>query len=103
LHKTLVEVLWDLLRMSVFIALKTTDPVFSWTNIYGISMIHACQTSMNIYHTGAFHSKKFSYHSLLSMHVHSFHHFTLLLCWTGMTGSMILMEVGKAKTLLKPH
>jgi hypothetical protein len=62
----------------VFTALKTTDPAT------GILTTHASQTSMNVYQTGDFRSKKkkkkkFKHHSVPSTYGHNIRHFALLL------------------------
>jgi hypothetical protein len=57
-----------------FTALKTTDPTSNRANIYGILTIHASQTSMNIYQTGAFRTKKFNRQSLHGTYSHIIRH-----------------------------
>ena len=48
------------------IALKPTDPPSNWANVLGILTIHDSRTSVNLCRTGAFCSKKFNHHALLS-------------------------------------
>jgi len=45
-------------------ALKATDPVSNRANTFSITTTRISQTFMNFYQTGAFHSVKFSQHSL---------------------------------------
>jgi len=80
---------------ALFTALKKTDPASNRANIYGILTISASQTSMNIYQTGAFRTKKFNGHSLPSTSSHMIRH---LHCYcvehTWLTGApMILVEM----------
>jgi hypothetical protein len=46
---------------------------------------HTSQVLVNLYETGAFHSKKFSYHSPPSERIYNICHFVLLLCWMRVT------------------
>jgi hypothetical protein len=69
----------------LFTTLRMTEPVSKRANIYGILIIHASQTYMNLYHTGASSTTIFNHHSLPSMYVRNTRHFALLLCWTDVT------------------
>ena len=69
-------------------------PSIKLANIHGILTIHAFQTSINLYQTGAFRSKKFSHHSLPSMYINNCHlhcHFNEHMWLTG--ASMMLVEL----------
>jgi hypothetical protein len=71
-----------------------TDPASNRANIYGILTLYASQTSMNLYWTGAFCSKKFNHHSLPSTYILNICHFAPPLCWKYVTEApMILVEL----------
>jgi hypothetical protein len=63
----------------LFTILKMRDLACNGAYICGILTIHAFQTSVNFYGTGAFCIVQFSYRSLPSMYVHNIRHFALLL------------------------
>jgi len=80
--KPFAAALQDLLPDLFFTAIKATYSESNWANIRGILTINVSQTSVNLYRTVAFRSKKFNHLHLLSTYFHIISHFAPLLFWT---------------------